>query len=68
MARGPGQRAMRIAILAGALGSLVQLLPEQPLREQLIDLATQIETEADNEAASREFSDDVVTVSGIRAA
>lgn len=56
MALGLGRRTRNIAVLAGALSSLIGSLPGQPLRDQIRDIATMIETEAGDIAD--EFEED----------
>ena len=62
MAMGPARRAMRIAILAGALAAVAGDLPDIELRKQLIDMATIIEQESEELSASLEFTDGQLTV------
>lgn len=65
---GIGRRAMNVALMAGALAALVQLLPDQSMREQILDMAAAVEAEADVLAEELEFSDELLTSPGIKAA
>lgn len=40
--------ASRMAILAGALGAMIGSLPDQPMKEQLADLASIMEADSDD--------------------
>lgn len=44
--------AKRLAVLSSAVGSVLHLLPDQPLKRQLIELADEIERDADNLVAA----------------
>ena len=65
---GVGRRAMNVAVMAGALAALVQSLPDQSMREQIRDMAAAIESEAEALADELEFSDELLTAPGIKAA
>lgn len=59
-----GRRAMRVAVLAGALATLVGEIPDLVMREQIVDIAAMLEAEADALVAEIEFSDELLTVGG----
>lgn len=59
-------RAMQIAVLSSAMCGLLQSLPDQPLKSQLIDLAAMCEAEATELVSELEF--ERVEPSGIKAA
>ena len=65
---GIGRRAMNVAVMAGTLAALVQTLPDQSMREQIRDMAAAIESEAEALAEELEFSDELLTNPGIKAA
>ena len=62
------KRAFRVAVLAGALSAVVQALPEQPLREEIVVLIEQIEAEADALAGEFESTDELLAVAGLKSA
>ena len=64
--RESGARAMRIAVLSSAICGILQGLPDQPFKAQLLDLASKCEQEADALGAELEFEEG--EPSGIRAA
>lgn len=63
-----GKRAMRLAVLVGAISSMVQALPDQQFREQLVELAARAELEADELLSEFDLSDELLSVAGLKSA
>lgn len=62
------KRAFQIAVLAGALSTVAQALPDQPLREEMIVLIEELEAKADALVGEFESTDELLVVAGLKSA